>query len=73
MIGLALVPIAYTIRSVSKSNSLPATGTGRRRPESSGSPSSMRTQRMPRTLPCPSSNTATGLVSQWNSTPSCSA
>ena len=46
---------------------------GRRRPESSGSPSSMRMQRMPRTLPLPSSRISTGLVSQWNSMPSSSA
>ena len=73
MIGFAFVPMAKTTLSVSISNSLPATGTGRRRPESSGSPSSIRMQRMARTLPLPSSRISIGLVSQWNSMPSCSA
>ena len=43
---------------------------GRARPESSGSPSSMRTQRRPVTHPSSSPRISTGLVSQWNSTPS---
>src|ERR1039458_7661361 len=44
-IGLALVPTAITATARGISNSDPATGTGRLRPDASGSPSSMRWQR----------------------------
>ena len=73
MIGLALVPMAYTTMSASISNSLPGSGTGRRRPESSGSPSVMRTQRTPRTLRPSSPRISTGAASQLKRMPSCSA
>ena len=42
------MPIATTTMSQSITNSEPSIGTGRRRPESSGSPSSIRWQRRPR-------------------------
>ena len=42
--GLALVPIAKMTMSHSKMNSEPGISIGRRRPEASGSPNSMRTQ-----------------------------
>jgi len=45
-------------------------GTGRARPESSGSPSSILMHLRPVTQPSSSPSTSTGLVSQWNSTPS---
>ena len=73
MIGLALVPMAYTTMSVSISNSLPGSGTGRRRPDSSGSPRTIRTQRTARTFFRSSPSNSTGLASQWNCTPSSSA
>ena len=40
--GFDLVPIAMMTMSQSRVNSEPLMGTGRRRPEASGSPSSMR-------------------------------
>ncbi len=43
--GLAPEPMATITRSVSSTNSAPALGTGRRRPEASGSPSSISWQR----------------------------
>jgi len=51
MSGLGLWPMAQTTRSTSVVNSEPGTGTGRRRPEASGSPSSMRRHSMARTRP----------------------
>ena len=71
--GFALVPMATTTRSQSTTNSDPSTGTGRRRPEASGSPSSIRTQRSPVTQPSSSPTTSTGAVRKVNRMPSCSA
>ena len=48
-------------------------GTGRRRPEASGSPSSMRSISMPMTLPSSSVRIFTGAVSSSRRTPSSSA
>ena len=50
-------------------NSLPGTGSGRRRPLSSGSPSRICAQRTPSTWPSPT--IATGLTRKRISTPSC--
>ena len=41
IMGLGLLPMATTTMSISMTYSLPFTGTGRRRPLSSGSPSSI--------------------------------
>ena len=45
--GFGEVPMDMTTQSTSITNSLPGTSTGRRRPEASGSPSSMRMHFMP--------------------------
>ena len=63
-------PMAGKTQSASMSNSEPVTGTGRRRPLASGSPSSIRMQVTRCTRPCPSLWTATGLVSSSRRTPS---
>ena len=52
--------MATTTISQGISNSEPGTGSGRRRPDASGSPSSMRTQRSARTQPASSPRTSTG-------------
>ncbi len=44
-------PIASRTRSQSITNSVPGAGSGRRRPEASGSPSAIRMNSMPVTLP----------------------
>ena len=62
--GLGLVPRAMIMVSTSSSNSLPSLTMGRRRPEASGSPSSISTQVMPFTQPFSSPRTSTGLVSR---------
>ena len=68
-----LSPIAAITISQAITNSLPGTGSGRRRPEASGAPSSVRTQRSPLTRPCPSPTTSTGATWKLNLVPSCSA
>jgi hypothetical protein len=47
-------PMASRTRSQSMTNSVPGTGAGRRRPEASGSPSAMRWNSTPMTLPASS-------------------
>ena len=59
-------PMAAMTWSHSTTNSEPSTGTGRRRPESSGSPSSMRSTSMPVTLLASSVTTRTGATSSWS-------
>ena len=71
--GLGLVPRAMIMVSTSSSNSLPSLTMGRRRPEASGSPSSISTQVMPFTQPFSSPRTSTGLVSVLKMMPSSSA
>ena len=51
----------------------PGTAFGERRPEASGAPSSIRTQRTATTWPAASPSKATGLVRNWNCAPSSSA
>ncbi len=68
--GFGPVPTATIATSSGISNSEPSTGTGRRRPESSGSPSAMRMQRAPRSQPFSSPRNSTGWVRVWISTPS---
>ena len=65
--------MAAMIWSHSTMNSLPSSGTGRRRPEASGSPSSMRCISMPATLLAASVTTRTGAQSSSSLTPSSSA
>ena len=71
--GLGLVPIAMMTVSTSRTQLEPSMGTGRRRPYSSGSPSSCLTSSMPLTWPFSSPMMATGLLSRLNSMPSASA
>ena len=71
--GLGLVPRDMMTQSTSSSNSLPGTSTGRRRPEASGSPSSILMQRMARTLSFSSARISTGLLRVLKMTPSSSA
>ncbi len=71
--SLGYWPIAAMIWSHSTTNSLPSIGTGRRRPEASGSPSSMRSISMPVTLLAGSVMTRTGAQSSSSLTPSSSA
>ena len=66
-------PAAAITTSQSVTNSLPGTGSGRRRPDASGAPSSVRTQRSPRTRPCSSPRISTGATWKLNAVPSCSA
>ena len=61
-------PIALTTVSTGMTNSLPGTGSGRRRPLSSGAPSRISAQRTPSTRSSPTN--ATGLVRKRISTPS---
>ena len=68
--GLGEVPMAMMTQSTASSNSLPSWGTGRRRPDSSGSPRVIFTQRMAVTFLCSSPRISTGLLSSRNSTPS---
>ena len=71
--SLGYCPIALMTWSHSTVNSEPSTGTGRRRPESSGSPSSMRTHSTPHTASASSVTTRTGATSSSSRTPSSSA
>ncbi len=64
-------PTAATTMSKDRSCSDPGTGTGRRRPEASGSPSSMRTQRSPDMTPF-LPRTSIGAVRYSKRTPSLS-
>ena len=73
MIGFGRWPMASITVCTGSTNSLPAQGTGRRRPDSSGSPSSMRWHSRPRTQPWSSPTMRTGLVRRRTSTPSSSA
>ena len=66
-------PMALMIWSHSTTNSESSMGTGRRRPEASGSPSSMRIISMPCTLPASSVSTRTGATCRTRRTPSSSA
>ena len=59
-----------TIMSASITYSLPSTGTGRRRPDASGSPSSMRMHSTPVIQPLSSPMMRTGLHSRSKITPS---
>jgi len=68
--GLALVPMALTTTSAGRSNSDPSTGTGLRRPEASGGPSSILRQRSRDDQPSLSLTISSGAVSMTNSTPS---
>ena len=61
-------PIAFTTVSTAMTNSLSGTGSGRRRPLSSGAPSLISAQRTPSTRSSPT--IATGLVRKRISTPS---
>ena len=58
--GLGLVPMATITASTSISKAESFTGTGRRRPLSSGSPSSIAMQRRPHTKPFSSPSTSMG-------------
>ncbi len=71
--SLGYWPMAVITWSHSTTNSEPSTGTGRRRPEASGSPSSMRSISMPVTLLSASARTLTGAHSSSSLTPSSSA
>ena len=71
--GLGPWPIAITIVSIGISYSDPSIGTGRRRPEASGSPSSMRWILRPVTNPSLFPRIATGAESQRKSIVSSSA
>ena len=68
--GLGEVPSAIMTQSTSISYSLPSTGMGRRRPEASGSPSSIFWQFMAHTLNLSSPFMERGVVSRQNSMPS---
>ena len=68
--GLGEVPSAMMTESQAISNSLPGTSIGRRRPFSSGSPSSIRMHLRPRTQPLSSARISTGLHSRWKLMPS---
>ena len=70
LMGLGEVPSAMMTASASILNSLPSMGTGRRRPEASGSPSSMRMQVMDWTWPFSSPSMEMGLVSRSKMMPS---
>ena len=71
--SLGYCPMAAMTWSHSTMNSEPSTGTGRRRPEASGSPSSMRTHSIPHVVPPSSVTTRTGATSSSSLTPSSSA
>ena len=67
------IPIAEITASHGISNSLPWTGSGRRRPEASGAPSTIFWQRSALTLPSASARTETGATRNSKATPSFSA
>ena len=71
--GFGEVPRAMMTVSNSRVNSEPGISTGRRLPEASGSPNSMRTHFMPFTQPFSSSRISTGFVSRSKIMPSCFA
>ena len=63
-------PMASRTRSQSMMNSVPATGSGRRRPEASGAPSAMRWNSTPVTLPFSSVTTRVGAAWKMARAPS---
>ena len=68
--GFGEVPRDMITISTSMSNSDPGTSTGRLLPEASGSPSSMRMQRMPFTQPSSPTRISTGFVRRSKMMPS---
>ncbi len=71
--GLAPLPIDMTTVSTARRNSEPLTGTGRLRPDASGSPSSIFWHSISVTHASSFPRKRTGLVRRWNSIPSSSA
>ena len=68
--GFGDVPRDMMTISTSSTNSLPSMGIGRRRPDASGSPSSILMHFMPHTRPSSPPRISVGLVSVRNSMPS---